>query len=205
MFRILAECSKVEVDDALSLAIEKVKEMQNSGQLSGIAGSIKIPDFINGGMLKMLPKDKKMELMEQSMHQEKSRIMAMLQPAISRVIGPVQILDFQMKAMPAAGLDATMRVDVEIQDADRVIDLITEKLIEECDLPEILGEHFEPSINMENIAFYMKGQPADTKEYLIVKSLSVKKAFLSRKMESIAADKQLGLSIAALRFMMKDK
>ena len=96
MFRILAECSKVEVDDALSLAIEKVKEMQNSGQLSGIAGSIKIPDFINGGMLKMLPKDKKMELMEQSMHQEKSRIMAMLQPAISRVIGPVQILDFQM-------------------------------------------------------------------------------------------------------------
>ena len=131
MFRILAECSKVEVDDALSLAIEKVKEMQNSGQLSGIAGSIKIPDFINGGMLKMLPKDKKMELMEQSMHQEKSRIMAMLQPAISRVIGPVQILDFQMKAMPAAGLDATMRVDVEILDADRVIDLITEKLIEE--------------------------------------------------------------------------
>ena len=143
MFRILAECSKVEVDDALSLAIEKVKEMQNSGQLSGIAGSIKIPDFINGGMLKMLPKDKKMELMEQSMHQEKSRIMAMLQPAISRVIGPVQILDFQMKAMPAAGLDATMRVDVEIQDADRVIEKTTEAVERQRDDSVIYAQHEE--------------------------------------------------------------
>ena len=57
---------------------------------------------------------------------------------------------------------------------------------------------------MENIDFFMKGQPDETKEYLIVKSMSVEKQKLMKMVEEFAASKEVQMELQTLRFFMKE-
>ena len=88
--------------------------------------------------------------------------------------------------------------------SDMTIDMLVEKVLQADHIPDVLQEQYEENITMENIGFYMHGQQPATKEYLVLKTMSVEKAGIMAMLENLAASKELVLNIKNIRFMLKN-
>ena len=67
-----------------------------------------------------------------------------------------------------------------------------------------MQDQYDAAITMENLDFFMKGQSDETKEYLVVKSMSIEKQKLMRMLEDFAASKEVEMKLENLRFFMKE-
>lgn len=204
MFRIILECKTFNCDKLLGNIIDMVKQMQGSGLLKNIPGGMKIPSFIDASMFQNLPDSQKIPMFDQGLSKEKASILPMLENAVSQKLGRVHLLDFRIQYVGQPEVIAKIRVDVEIIDYDQVIDILVENYLEESSIEQILQEQYDAEITMENIDFFMKGQQDETKEYLIVKSMSVEKQKLMKMVEEFAASKEVQMELQTLRFFMKE-
>ena len=197
MFRIGLDITHIDYSTAMENIIRTARENPE------LMGGMKLPPFFNAGMLKMIPDAQKNAYLVQGISQGKDRIIPMLTAQISPLAGAVQIHDISASAPGRDG--AALEISIEIADLDRarVIELICTKLLQQEDIPAILQEHYENSITMENLAFYMNGQQPATQEYLIVKSLSVRKQTLKGLIEAQAGQKGFPMQIAGLHFFYK--
>ena len=204
MFRIVLECSQFDCDKVLTNLLEMAKQMQNSGLLKHMPGGMKIPSFINASMITSLPEAQKIQLIGDGLSKEKGRVMPMIEQAIARGFGRVQLLDFGISYVGQEDCKVKIRLDIGEMDYDKAIDLLTEKILQEEHISDVLQEQYEESITMENIGFYMHGQLPATKEYLVLKSMSVEIAGIMTMLENLASSKELTLNIKNIRFMLKN-
>jgi hypothetical protein len=204
MFRIVLECKTFNCDKLLGNIIDMVKQMQGSGLLSKIPGAMKIPSFIDASMFQNLPDSQKIPMFEQGLSKEKARILPMLENALSEKIGKVHLLDFGIQYIGTENVVAKIRVDAEILDYNQVIDILVENYIEEASIEQILQDQYDETITMENMDFFMKGQSDETKEYLIVKSMSIEKQKLMRMLENFAESKEVEMKLENIRFFMRE-
>lgn len=204
MFRIILECKTFNCDKMLGNIIDMIKQMQGSGLLKHLPGGMKIPDFVNASMFQNLPDAQKIPMFEQGLSKEKARILPMLENAVSDKLGKVHLLDFGIQYVGLPDIVAKIRVDAEVLDYNQVIDILTEQYLEESSIEQILQDQYDEAITMENIDFFMKGQSEETKEYLIVKSMSVEKQKLMKMLTEFAASKEVFMDIQNMRFLMKE-
>ena len=204
MFRIVLECSQFDCDKVLTNLLEMAKQMQNSGLLKHMPGEMKIPSFINASMITSLPESQKIQLIGDGLSKEKGRVMPMIEQAIARGFGRVQLLDFGISYVGQEDCKVKIRLDIGEMDYDKAIDLLTEKILQEEHISDVLQEQYEESITMENIGFYMHGQLPATKEYLVLKTMSVEKAGIMTMLENLASSKELVLEMKNIRFMLKN-
>ena len=204
MFRIVLECSQFDCDKVLTNLLEMAKQMQNSGLLKHMPGEMKIPSFINASMITSLPESQKIQLIGDGLSKEKGRVMPMIEQAIARGFGRVQLLDFGISYVGQEDCKVKIRLDIGEMDYDKAIDLLTEKILQEEHISDVLQEQYEDRITMENIGFYMHGQLPATKEYLVLKTMSVEKAGIMTMLENLASSKELVLEMKNIRFMLKN-
>ena len=204
MFRIVLECSRFDCDKVLTNLLEMAKQMQNSGLLKHMPGGMKIPSFINASMITSLPEEQKIQLIGDGLAKEKGRVMPMIEQAIGAGFGRVQLRDFAISYVGQADCKVKIRLDIGEMDYDRAIDMLVEKVLQADHIPDVLQEQYEENITMENIGFYMHGQQDATKEYLVLKTMSVEKAGIMAMLENLAASKELVLNIKNIRFMLKN-
>lgn len=198
MFRVILDVAEINYDDLLDQMIEMAKA--NPAMLGGF----KLPPFFSGSMLKKLPQQQKNEMLIKAIESEKGKFLQSIQQMITVSLGPVILSDIGLKNSEKSVNGLSLRLDVARGDYDRVLELLTEKVIQEEDIKEILGDHFEDGLTMDNLLFYMKGQPEQTKEYLVVKTLSVKKAYLTEQLEQLATGKNVELKVNFMRFLFKE-
>lgn len=204
MFRIVAEVQTLNADDLLVKLFDTMKRMQDEGMLDQLPGAMKLPPFFKPEMLKNLPQEQKLRMLAEGINREKGRLLPLLQNLAGTKIGPLQLQDFQVTAYPEPGCEASLRADVLRVDTDRILDLLITEFLKEEDLPEILGEHYDEKLNMENIAFYMHGQSEDTREYLMLRMMSVEKTALMQKLTELAAAQDVKAVMKNMRFLMKE-
>lgn len=203
MFRIVLECKYINVDTVLGNLIDMVKRMQDEGLLNNLPGNMKIPSFVNASMFQSLADEQKLNLIATGINQEKGKVLPMLENLASAKIGAVELKDISMKCNNTAECMAAVQIDVEQMEEDKVLDLLIDEVLREEDIVEILGENYDPNLNMENIAFFMHGQPKETREYLALRTMSVEKRALMQKLEDFAKSKEVELTMANMRFLMK--
>lgn len=204
MFRIIANCSEFDCDKLIERLFDMVKQMDEQGMLDKLPGGMKLPPFVNAKMLTMLPGPQKLALISKGLTQEKGRMLPVLQRLLGGVLGNVSIRDFDIQTEVAPDALVQFRLDVAKLDADQAIDLLIANVMQEKDIPEILGEHYDAQLSMENIGFYMHGQPEETKEYLVVRTMSVGRAKLMAYLEKMAQTQEVQMKISSMKFMIKE-
>lgn len=205
MFRISAEIASLDCDDALAQAFDTVKRMQSEGMLDNMPGGMKLPPFVNADFLKQLPQNQKMTMLAEGLNKEKARMIPMIQNVAAASFGQVIITDYLIETAGLKDCQVRVKLDVAQINPDAVLDRMIAEDLREEDIPAILGEHYDKNLNLENIGFYMHGQPAETKEYLAVKMMSVKKTDLMQKITEFAAGRNVKLSMGNLRFFLKEQ
>lgn len=204
MFRVIAESASLNCDDLLIQLFQMVKQMQDNGMLDKIPGGMKLPPFFRPEMLSSLPQQQKITMVAQGINQEKERVIPMLQNLAAAQLGVIKIQDLSVEAYPSEGCECLARVDVSEMDTDKILDLLVEQVLKEEDIQEVLGEHYDQNLNMENIGFYLHGQNPATKEYLVLKIMSVGKKELMEKIVEFAAKQNVKIVMKNLRFLMKE-
>ncbi len=202
MFRIVANCSQFDCDTLIEKLFEMVKQMDAQGMLKNLPGGMKLPPFVNAKMLTMLPQKQKLELLARGITEQKAQTLPALQRMLAGALGNVTVSDYDIRTDAGDAL-IQFRLDVTRMDADQAIDLLIANVMQEADIKEILGEHYDPQLTMDNIGFYMHGQPDDTKEYLVVRTMSVCREALIRQLTQMAAKQDVKLEISSMKFLMR--
>lgn len=204
MYRIMIECTNLNCDKFVIQMIENIKRMQQEGMLQNLPAGIKIPSFFNAGMYQALSQQQRLALVTQGINQEKKRLMPMLEKKLEPYIGKIVLSDMMMQTDVGAECEALFQLDVARTDSDKMIDLLVERVLEEKNIPEMLGQNYDHNLNTENIAYFMHGQNQETKEYLVLKTMSVEKSKVIEYVTQYALAKDIVVSIKNIKFMLKE-
>lgn len=199
MFRIQIEISNADYDAMLDFFMEQIKQQQQNGTL----GEIKIPPMMNMNFLKMMPQETKDTMVASAINAEQERMIDMLEMFAAKAGQEMKIHQLNIACVKEENCKIRVNLDVASMNYQTAIDRIATSLIEEEDLKSVMGESYQETITVPDAAIYMKQQDEKRQEYFVLKSLSGKKKVIMQKLESMAADNGMNLSLYNIRFMMQ--
>lgn len=198
MFRIAMEIKEVNYDKMLDTFMEQIKSQQQNGMLGGM----KIPPMMNMDFLKSMPQETKNAMVASAMNAEQKRMLDMLEMLAVKSGYSVQFQKLNVACVNEADCTIRFNVDIASMVYAPAIDKLVDTLIEESDLPSVMGDAYKEGISLSEVSEYMKQQDEKQQEYFVLKSMSDKKDILMRKIEHMASEKDMYLQLSNMRFLL---
>lgn len=196
MIKIILAIGHINYDVFLENVLEMAK--QHPEQLGGM----KLPPF-SDKMLKMLPTQKKNEMLAQAVNGSRDKILPQMEMMAARFLGPVRLKDMEITCETQGRDMVTVMLEIAEIDSSYIIDNILPAYYSENEAPRMLGDSYSGSYELGAVQFYMKQQDRKTQQLLVAKSMSVNRELLMQMMEQGAAANGIELRMNNIRFMVK--
>lgn len=196
MIKAILTISKINYDEFLERVLEMAK--QHPEQLGGM----KLPPF-SGKMLRMVPQNKKNEMLAQAVNGSKDRILPQAEMMMSRFIGPVRLKDMEITCEKRGPVAVTVMIEIAEYDRYHLIDYILPMYYSEQSAPLMLGDDYAGSTELSAVQNYMKQQDFKKCQFLIARSMSVNREQIMRMLERGASANGMELRMDNIRLMVK--
>lgn len=196
MIKVILAIGHINYDEFLDRVLEMAK--QHPEQLGGM----KLPPF-SGKMLKMIPAHQKNEMLAQAMNGSKDKILPQAEMMLSRILGPVRLKDLEISCESGGPDEVTVMMEFAEYNSYYLIDNVLPLYYSEYTAPQVLGENYHGSYELEAVQNYMKQQDPKTCQLLIAKSMSVNRSYLMQMLQNGAAASGIELRMNNIRLMVK--
>ena len=196
MIKLIMTAGHFNCDRMLENMLQMAKEHPE------MLGGQKLPPFADK-MIRMVPADKKNEMMAQSLKTQKSQMLPQVEQGLSRVVGPARLADVDMDYVKGGPDVMTLMLEFTLLDHDYFIMNVLPQFYSEYTAPQMLGETYSGPYDLISVQHYMRAQEPKRRELLIAKSISTNRSFVMQMLQQMGSASGMELKLNNIRVMIR--